>query len=74
MVDLELADWVMPNFSTTTNKDRIVGSVLFMGAMQSYFAYKHALMCGIPTVTLLGEREDWEVLLSRVDKLRTFGD
>ena len=74
VVDPELAGWVMPNFSTTTDEDRIVGSVLFMGAMQSYFAYKFELSCGIPTVTLLGELEDWELLLSRLDKLRTLGD
>ena len=74
VVDPELTDWIMPNFSTTTDEDRIIGSVLFMGAMQSYFAYKFHLCCGIPTVTLLGEKEDWEVLLSRLDKLRTFGD
>lgn len=31
------------------------------------------LMCGIPSVTLEGEKADWEKLLSRLDKLPTFG-
>ena len=31
------------------------------------------LLCGIPSVTLEGEKSDWEKLLSRVDKLEKFG-
>jgi hypothetical protein len=32
-----------------------------------------SLACGIPSVTLEGEKDDWEKLLSRLDKLPTFG-
>jgi len=39
----------------------------------SYFDYKMMLMCGIPSVTLEGEKSDWEKLLARVDKLEEFG-
>ena len=31
-------------------------------------------MCGIPSVTLLGERADWLRLLSRLDRLPELGD
>lgn len=31
------------------------------------------LMCGIPSVTLEGEKSDWEKLLARMDKLEEFG-
>lgn len=31
-------------------------------------------MCGIPCVTLLGEKSDWELLLSGVEKLLSFGE
>lgn len=31
------------------------------------------LGCGIPSVTLEGEKEDWEKLLRRIDRLRVFG-
>ncbi|KAL8285772.1 hypothetical protein RB597_002712 [Gaeumannomyces tritici] len=72
--DPELRDWVMPDFSTTTPTDRVVGSVLFMGAMQKYFSYGFTLCCGIPSVTLLGEAGDWEKLLARVDKLELLGE
>lgn len=45
-----------------------------MGSMQPYFQYVFAIICGIPSVTLLGEKNDWELPLARLDKLRTFGD
>ena len=32
------------------------------------------LMCGIPSVTLEGEKSDWERLLARLDKLDSFGE
>jgi hypothetical protein len=31
-------------------------------------------MCGIPSVTLEGEKSDWERLLARLDKLESFGE
>ncbi|KLU86087.1 hypothetical protein MAPG_05106 [Magnaporthiopsis poae ATCC 64411] len=71
--DPELRDWVMPDFSTTTDNDRVVGAVLFMGAMQKFFSYGFVLCCGIPSVTLLGEVADWQKLLARVDKLESLG-
>lgn len=38
-----------------------------------YFRYTFQLCCGIPSVTLEGEKSDWEDLLSRIDKLKEFG-
>lgn len=72
--DAELRTWVMPAFSTTTETDRVVASVLFMGAMQKYFTYLMTLTCGIPSVTLLGEVADYEDILTRLDKLEQLGD
>ena len=31
-------------------------------------------MCGIPSVTIEGEKSDWERLLARLDKLDSFGE
>ncbi|KAK7422658.1 hypothetical protein QQX98_001446 [Neonectria punicea] len=72
--DAELRSWVMPAFSTTTDTDRVVASVLFMGAMQKYFSYQMTMTCGIPSVTLLGEVADYENILARLDKLEQLGD
>ncbi|KAF5632741.1 hypothetical protein F52700_6278 [Fusarium sp. NRRL 52700] len=67
--DPSLREWVLPAFSTTTENDRIVGSVLLMGAMQKYFRYGMTMTCGIPSVTLLGEVTDYQDILKRLDKL-----
>ena len=32
------------------------------------------MTCGIPSVTILGTKADWEDILSRIDKLDTFGE
>jgi hypothetical protein len=71
--DPNFRDWIMPAFSTTTVCDRTTAAVLMMGSMQKYFSYKCSIMCGIPSVTLLGEREDWEDILQRLDKLPELG-
>lgn len=73
VVDPELREWIMPAFSTTTKHDVVVASVLLMGVVQKYFDFKCTILCGLPSVTLLGERADWELILTRLDKLQTFG-
>ncbi len=73
IVDPELREWALPAFTTTTDNDLVVASVLLMGVVQKYFDYKLVLFCGLPSVTLLGEKADWELILKRLDKLETFG-
>ncbi|KAF1932742.1 uncharacterized protein M421DRAFT_89100 [Didymella exigua CBS 183.55] len=72
--DPDLQEWIMPDFTTTTDSDRAVAAVLMMGAMQKYFSCEMAPLCGIPSVTLLGERADWEKIHNRLNKLSKFGD
>ena len=74
VVDPDLRAWIMPSFTTTTTNDKIVASILLMGAMQKYFTYRASILCGLPSVTLLGERADWQEMLSRLEKLKTFGE
>ena len=73
VVDPELRAWILPKFSTTTTTDTIVASVIMMSSMKKYFEYKFCLMCGLPSVTLEGEKEDWEDILRRVEKLKEYG-
>lgn len=54
-----------PNLSPSTSRKPDIA--------KSYFTYKIELDCGIPSVTLEGEKADWEKLLARVDKLEAFG-
>lgn len=72
--DPTLGDWVMPSFSTTTNTDRVVASVVFMGAMQKYFSYTCGILCGLPSVTLLGDISDWQAILDKLPMLEKPGD
>ncbi|KAL2818638.1 hypothetical protein BJX63DRAFT_419174 [Aspergillus granulosus] len=74
LVNKEFRDWLLPNFTTTTRSDTIVAAVLMMGTLQKYFSYTMKLTCGIPSVTLLGEKEDWEKLVKRLDRLPILGD
>lgn len=74
VIDPELRSWVMPSFSTTTDSDKAVGAILFMGAMQKYFSYGVGVCCGIPSVTLLGEVDDWKDILKRIDKIELLGE
>ncbi|KAK4085167.1 uncharacterized protein Triagg1_157 [Trichoderma aggressivum f. europaeum] len=73
VVDPELREWMLPNFSTTTDHDKAVAAFSMMGAMQKYFEYGMCFGCGFPSVTLLGTRNDWEKLERRVDKLDHYG-
>ena len=70
--DPSIADWLIPKFSTTTENDRIVASVSMMATLQSYFEYKCCLLCGLPSITLLGSVDDWKLLRSKVDRLLEF--
>ncbi|TFK66157.1 hypothetical protein BDN72DRAFT_900080 [Pluteus cervinus] len=73
VVDPELKDWILPKFSTTTPSDTIIYAIQMMATLKAYFEYTFKLICGIPTITLLGEKDDWEALLGRIEKLHSFG-
>lgn len=74
VIDPELREWIMPAFSTTTQDDEIVASIVMMASLQKYFEYKFSFACGLPSVTLLGEKSDYELILHRLDKLRSYGE
>jgi hypothetical protein len=65
---------MMPGFSTTTEDDKAVAAMVVLGTMKEYFHYGAVLGCGFPSVTLEGERSDWEDLGRRVAMRSRFGD
>ncbi|KAG8820174.1 hypothetical protein FRC17_010235 [Serendipita sp. 399] len=72
--DETLHDWVIPNFTTTTPNDIVICSVLLMSTLQKYFDYEFdCIDCGIPSITLLGEKDDYLSILFRLDRFEEFG-
>ncbi|KAK2463060.1 hypothetical protein APHAL10511_004715 [Amanita phalloides] len=74
IIDPGLRDWIIPTFSTTTTTDTTIYAMVMMASLKQYFSYTFGLMCGIPQVTLEGKKEDWEAMLSRLDKLKEYGE
>ncbi|KAF4872235.1 hypotheticall protein [Colletotrichum siamense] len=60
LVDPNLADWLLPTFSTTLPRDRSTAAAVFLGTMKQYFNYTVSITCGFPSITLLGEVNDWQ--------------
>lgn len=73
VVDPSLRDWILPDFSTTTLNDTTVSAIVMMATMKAYFTYVINIACGIPRVTLEGEKSDWEKILHRLEKLKEYG-
>ena len=73
IVDPSLRAWIMLEFSTTTIGDITICSMVMMATLKEYFSYKFTLKCGIPQVTLEGEKKDWENILQRLEKLKDYG-
>lgn len=73
VVDPEMRGWLLPRFSTTTGDDTIAMTIVMMAGLQSYFGYSCRYNSGILSVTLLGEKEDYEDILGRMDNLWNFG-
>lgn len=71
--DEALREWIIPDFSTTTDTDKVTASVLMLGMLQKDFTMMGKLGCGLPTVTLLGEKDDWLKLRVRASKISEFG-
>lgn len=57
------------NFTTTSTESLTVSQIARMNSMQKYFDFTVWTLCGIPTITLLGERADWVKLVGKVNDL-----
>lgn len=62
-------DLFLPEFSTTNFNASMAFSAAFADAMSPYYDYAMT-RCGIPRVKVMGTTEDWDKVLSRVEKLR----
>lgn len=56
-------------WSTTDPCSRVASQITLLGAMQAYFEYTVASLCGIPRVILGGTPEDWRDVRARAKVL-----
>lgn len=57
-----LIDQYTPRFSTTTPIDIFINHLAIMNTFDQLYNYQIEDLCGIPSVTLLGTKEDWIAL------------
>ncbi|KAI5291731.1 Nitrogen permease regulator 3 [Ascosphaera aggregata] len=69
----EFQEWIKPKFegSTTTN-DEIVYSVLMLATSSASMSEPTPFRCGLPSVTLQGKLEHWQLIEQKVDEIRLF--
>lgn len=69
----ELVDGLTCDFSTTTSVERIASEITVMEAVKPYFEFVIMYVgCGIPEITLEGSPADWEKVLKKARKLKTY--
>ena len=64
-----IVDILQADFTTTNKVSRVVSQIVIMDAMQKYFEYYMETQCGIPEIRLNGEKNDWERVKNRSNKL-----
>lgn len=60
------------DFSTTGPIERAASQIVLFEAMQQYFDYGLASICGIPEITLLGTVDDWLSIRKRAQMFAEF--
>ncbi|XP_070532206.1 uncharacterized protein [Ptychodera flava] len=65
-------DLITPNFTTTGPMEKAVGDIALMDTMQSYFTYTFITLCGIPSITLEGTKEDWVAVRDKAEQLEQY--
>ena len=70
----DIAKTIAADFTTTTPVTRIASEITLMESVKSYFEYVVMyLACGIPSVTLQGTPEDWQLVLDKAKRLKPYG-
>lgn len=69
LVDKEIRDWLIPDFTRTTDNNVAVASMTMLAIFNQFFSYAGHTGCGFPSVTLLGQQSDWSNIRARLDLL-----
>lgn len=65
-------DDLLPNFSTTGPLERTVCQIALMDAYSPYFSYDVYCICGIPSITLEGDLQDWRELRQKLEAIVSY--
>lgn len=63
--------WLQMETTTTTDVDRFVRSAASLASQKEYYEFRVCLMCGFPSVDLLGTPEDWDAVEFAVQSMPT---
>lgn len=61
------------NFTTTTLNHQAVRNIALLESVKEAFEFVGMSGCGIPQITLKGQKEDWQALYNKVDSLKIEG-
>jgi hypothetical protein len=64
-------EWAKPNFSTTTNKCKLISNIMIMGTLKSYFNFT-STCCGVSKIGIMGTIYDWILMKNKIKKLYDF--
>ena len=60
-------------FTTTTEVDKSAYQITLLESYKKVFQYIGDSGCGIPSITITGEKKDWQLILSKLDMLDKLG-
>lgn len=60
-------DLLLPTFTTSTLESNTALLVIFLNVLNNYYDLRWSTMCGIPTVRLEGEAEDWRKVVNQAE-------
>jgi hypothetical protein len=67
----DLTNILTAAYSNTTPVEQAVFDCTLMDSVKSYYEYRFSLCCGIPQVTLRGTPADFQLVIDRVNQLRS---
>lgn len=68
----DLVDILNGKFSTTTSVEQVAFQVSIMDTYSNFFDYDLDSFCGIPSITLQGSPEDWQLLIEKTEALAKY--
>ncbi|MCA9817104.1 MAG: DUF4419 domain-containing protein [Cyanobacteria bacterium HKST-UBA01] len=63
---------LVADFSTTGLHERLASQTAILDAFQAYYEYVVMCVCGIPSITLEGEVDDWKHLREKIELLADY--